>query len=529
MRNNSVYLRPNALAEPLFNQWYAWSYLLSPATASMYMRNWHMKLMQSFVAAPQTHAAALKNPSMIGGPFINYDASRVGEVRELMDRTARENRHVLEFSEALQSLDDTLTTEAAGYSLESLYSNVPDLLKGYVELVYDLNNHASVRLIEGLLYKSRYYNKASQSIALSLVEKDGRDFVFSTPRLKEKGGLHLNIAFDDPALDELFKMREQARPFGHIKDALKVGEEDGPLLSTFFTSEAPRPGSRYEGDGVRVRYFGHACVLIESEEVSILSDPIISYEYESDVARYTYSDLPEVIDYVFITHNHQDHCLFESLLQLRHKVKTLIVPKGGGGLLTDPCLKSILQNAGFKNVVEIDEMETLEIEGGSILGLPFLGEHADLNIRTKMAFRVNLKGRSILCAADSNNIEPRLYEHIHESTGAIDVLFLGMECVGGPMTWLYGPLLTRPLSRKMDQSRRFDGSDYQKALQIVDRMKPAHVYVYAMGHEPWLTFLTSIQYNDDSRQIVESDRLVEDCRSKGIASERLFGRKEIHL
>jgi L-ascorbate metabolism protein UlaG (beta-lactamase superfamily) len=527
--SSSVYLKPNVLAEPLFNQWYAWSYLLSPATAAMYVRNWHMRLMQSFVAAPQTHTAALKNPAMIGGPFINYDASRVGEIRELMDRTARENRHLIEFSEALQALDETLSTEATGYSLESLYPRVPDVLKGYVELVYDLNTHASIRLIEGLLYKSRYYNKASQAISLSLVEKDGRDFVFSTPRLKEKDGLHLNIAFDEPVINELFKMREHAQPFGYIKEALKVSEEDGPLMSTFFTSEAPRPCSRYDGDSVRVRYLGHASILIESKEVSILSDPIISYEYDSDVARYTYADLPGTIDYVFITHNHQDHCLFESLLQLRHKIKNLIVPKSSGGSLMDPCLKSILQNAGFKNVVEIGEMETLEVEGGSILGLPFLGEHADLNIRTKMAFQVNLKGKSILCAADSNNIEPMLYEHIYEATGALDMLFLGMECVGGPMTWLYGPLLTKPLSRKMDQSRRFDGSDYQKALQIVERMKPAHVYVYAMGHEPWLTFLTSIQYNDDSRQILESNNLVEDCRSKGIISERLFGRKEIYL
>jgi hypothetical protein len=81
----------------------------------------------------------------------------------------------------------------------------------------------------------------------------------------------------------------------------------------------------------------------------------------------------------------------------------------------------------------------------------------------------------------------------------------------------------------MDQSRRFDGSDYEKAIQIVDCLRPEQVYVYAMGQEPWLTFLTSIQYTPESRPIIESDKLVETCRRRGIAAERLFGRKEIFL
>lgn len=221
--------------------------------------------------------------------------------------------------------------------------------------------------------------------------------------------------------------------------------------------------------------------------------------------------------------------MFETLLQLRHKIGEIIVPKNSGGGLADPSLKHILSNIGFKRVREIDEMESIEVEGGHIIGLPFLGEHADLNIRTKIAHLVSLKGKSILCAADSNNVQPKLYEHIHELIGDVDVVFIGMECDGGPLSWLYGPLLTRPLSRKHDQSRRLDGSDYEKAMKIVDRLKPRQVYVYAMGQEPWLTYLTSIKYTEESRPIVESNKLVEACRSKGLESERLFGHKEITL
>ena len=528
MRNEPLYLKQNVLVEPLFNQWYAWPYLISPATAAMYIVN-HLKIMQSFVAAPQIHIAALKNPAMRGGPFINYDAGKAAGIKELVEKTSKDHAPLLELAGAIQKMNATLATEASGFSLEPLYEKVPEPLKGYVELMYDLNNHPSLRFIEGLLYKSPYYNEASQSIALSLVTQDERPFALSTPNLGESGKLYLHLPFRAAALDELFKMKSEPQTFDYIKEVLQVAATDEELFKTFFTTEAPPAPAKYMGDDVRVRYFGHACILVESKETSILFDPLISYDYENEVERYTYRDLPEVIDYVVITHSHQDHCMFETLLQLRHKIKNIIVPKNNGGGLADPSMKFILQNVGFKNVIEIEEMETVEVDGGEIIGLPFLGEHADLNIRTKLAYFVNLKGTKVMCAADSNNIEPSLYRHIRSVTGEVDVLFLGMECDGGPLTWLYGPLLTNPLARKMDQSRRLDGSDHSKGMDIVKQLNAKQVYIYAMGQEPWLTFLTSIQYTPESRPIVESDKVVAECRSRGILSERLFGHKEIIL
>src|SRR5262249_2692802 len=157
-------------------------------------------------------------------------------------------------------------------------------------------------------------------------------------------------------------------------------------------------------------------------------DPVLSYTYESNIPRYSYQDLPDSIDYIVITHNHQDHILFETLLQIRHKVKNIIVPSNSGGLLQDPSIKLILQNIGCKNVMELSEMESVEWESGSITALPFLGEHSDLNIRSKAAYFVQIGNRSLLFAADSCNIEPRLYERLHAEIGDIDTLFLGMEC-----------------------------------------------------------------------------------------------------
>ncbi|HEX8179147.1 MAG TPA: MBL fold metallo-hydrolase [Pyrinomonadaceae bacterium] len=529
MTGEKMYLRGNVLAEPLFNQWYAWPLLIPPASAAMFVANFHLKVMQSFISAPQMHQAALKNPAMRGGPFIGYDESRVPEIKALLERTTRAQAQLLELAAAIQQLDELLTREASGASLEPLYAQVPDMLRGYVELVYDLNHSPSIRFIEGLLYKSPYYDRAAQTMALSLSTGDERPFALSTPLLLDDAHLSLRVPFDAPALDALFQLKLEPQPPGYLHELFGLDARERELFARFLTTDAPRRTSRYTGDAVRIRYLGHASLLIETRETSILIDPVLSYETSAGLYRYTYADLPERIDYVLITHNHQDHCMFETLLQLRPRIGQIIVPRSGGGTLPDPSLKLILQQIGFARVSEIDELEVIEIAGGTLTGVPFLGEHADLNIRTKIAHLINLKGRTILCAADSNNVEPRLYEHIRQLIGSVDVLFLGMECDGGPLSWLYGPLMTRPLARRQDQSRRLNGSDCDRGLSIVNCLHPTQVYVYAMGQEPWLTYLTSIQYTPESRPIVESNRLVNVCRTRGIESERLFGHKEIGI
>ncbi len=313
-----MYLKQNVLVEPLFNQWYAWPYLISPATAAMYVGT-HLKLMQSFASAPQIHVAALKNPAMRGGPFISYDTSKAPAIKALLEKTTKENTALLELAAAIQKTNAMLANEATGFSLEPLYEKVPEPLKGYIELLYDLNNKPSLRFIEALLYQSRYYNEASQSIALSLVEHDERPFTLSTPNLDDKRKLYLHVPFRSAALDDLFRMKTAPNSFDAIKKALNVPEADEELFHSFFTSEPAPVRPRYDGEDVRVRYFGHACILIETSETNVLFDPLISYNYDNGIERYTYSDLPEVIDYLVITHNHQDHCMFETLLQLRHK------------------------------------------------------------------------------------------------------------------------------------------------------------------------------------------------------------------
>ncbi|OQP61089.1 polyketide synthase [Niastella vici] len=528
MNGKKVYLKPNVVLEPLVMNWYAWPHLISPATLAMNIVGRHLKIMNSYIRSPEIHRKATLDPKMRGGPFMDYKESRQQEIRQLKQETIVQQSRQIELAEAIVELDEMIRRNAKGASMESLYEKVPDLLKGYVELVYDLNNNASFRLFESLLYNSEFYNKSFQSIALWTTCNDERPFCLSVARLEEPGVLQLNIPFEHEGVDALSRMKKEAAPLEEIAALLNVPAEKRPLFNSLFTEEQPPAYNRYSGDKARMRYFGHACILIETSEISILVDPVISYYgYDYSVDRFTDADLPDHIDFVLITHNHQDHILFETLLPLRHRIGTIIVPKTTSGALQDPDLKKMFNAIGFKNVVEIDDMEKLEFGEVAVRGIPFTGEHSDLNIRTKSCYHVAVEKFTFLLMADSRIVEPRLYGHVHDLIGDVDVLFLGMECDGAPLSWLYGPLLTEELSRDKDQSRRLSGSDCKKGMALVDIFRPAEVYVYAMGQEPWIEFISSIKYTPESNPIIQSDKLIAECTAQGRVAERLFGEKEL--
>lgn len=523
-----MFLKTDVVIEPLIEGWYAWSHLIFPPTAALNIVNRHLEIMDSYILAPDLHANAVRNPNMRGGPFIDYTRNRVEEVVELKKQTQVNQKDLITLAGDLKMLDHILNVEAKGQSLESLYKKIPVALQGYIELFYDRFNNPGYRFFESLLYSSRYYNENSQGIALWATENDSRPFCLSTPRLTEKNILCVETPFANKAIDELARMRRTSNSYEYIKDLLKISGSNESLFKTFFTGEEPVKYAKYQGDKIRMRYFGHACILLETKDVSILIDPLISY-YGTylDIAHYSDLDLPDVIDYVIITHNHQDHVLLETLLAIRHKVRHIIVPQTSSGRLEDHSLKLMLNKIGFENVIALEEMECVRFEDTIITGLPFTGEHCDLNIQTKLCYHVNINNFKLLFLADSRIVVPELYRHIAKETGKVDVMFLGMECDGAPLSWLYGPLLSKKLAKEHDQSRRLAGSDCEKGMSLVEIFNPSETYVYAMGMEPWLEYISSVKYTDASNPIIQAKKFVQQCISRGITSELLFGEKEI--
>ena len=524
-------IRPNLQLEPLSNQWYVSLPMLAPIPHAMVISNSYIPIMESYIEAPEEHLSLSQDPSMIGGPFINYDRDRSKEILDLLERIKSSQNHLIEFSNAIKAFTLSLNNRVNGFSLEAEYNNLPDILKGYVELVYDMSNRPSMRFIEPLLYKSKYYSLDTQSVCCSLVNKDKRPFVLSTPRLLDDTRIQINLPFKSQYYDDLSRMREIPNSFSDIIEKLNIPLDKINLFESFveFASN-PKESVDYKGKDIRIRYFGHACLLIEYNGISILTDPFISYDYPTENHRFTFSDLPSSIDYVLITHGHLDHIVLETLLQLRYKIKNVVVPKNSGSIYADPSLKLLLHHLGFTSIIEVDELDEISVnQNVQISVMPFLGEHHDLNIKAKVAYLLTVEDKKIYIAADSSNLDPYLYDHIRDLYGRIDILFLGMECDGAPLSWFYGPLMPERLDRDNDYSRQGSGSDFKKAIAIVDSLGPSKAYVYAMGMEPWFTYVLGLNYEKNSKQLLESDKFIKECSSRGILSERLFMKKELIL
>jgi L-ascorbate metabolism protein UlaG (beta-lactamase superfamily) len=332
--------------------------------------------------------------------------------------------------------------------------------------------------------------------------------------------------FADAFVDAIFATRDTPRRGDELRQLFGERASSGGLtLEDLFTTRPPPVRHTPVPGDLRVSYLGHAGLLVESARTSILVDPVIAARDVQHGERVlSFSELPPVIDYVCLTHTHMDHVCLETLLQLRHKIRNVLVPKNSGGSLVDPSLKLMLGKLGFR-VQEMEEMEQLACADGTIRCLPFLGEHADLNIRSKAAWFFEFAGKRIFSGADSSSLDERMYERIARVTGLVDMLFIGMECVGAPMSWLYGSLFTKPIPRVINESRRFNGSDCASAEKMIAIFKPSEAYIYALGMEPWFKYFMGMDYDEDARQMQESDRLLASCSARGVAAERLFAKR----
>ena len=523
-----MYLKHNVKLAPHIWSWYAWSHLISPHTAGMNVVERHMKIMESFIEYPDMHYEAINTRGMIGGPFINLPPSKQPIIKALFEKTKKECAKLIQLDADIKAFDKMLQEKAVGGSLEEYYKLLPESLQGMVELAYDMNSHPQIRFIEPILYQ-RYYDESAQSISLSEIVDDSRPFCLSTPDINDDAALQLKIPFSSKVIDKLMKMKSVSSDPLALVDELNVKPDDVERYMRLFTEEPPiKKDNEFHGVGVRIRYFGHACMLLQTKDVSILIDPVLGYNYDGlQTDRFTYVDLPETIDYVLVTHNHQDHFLLEVLLQLRSRIKNFIVPTTNEGSIADPSMKLVLQHLGFSNIRTLQALDEIDLGGGNkITALPFLGEHGDLDIRSKLGYHVNLCNLSMMFLADSNSLDGRLYDYIFEHTGPVDMMFIGMECVGAPLSWLYGPLLSKPLSRDNDRSRRLSGSNYKKALEIIEKSGAKEVSVYAMGMEPWLGYVMAVDYKPTSLPMLESDKLVEHCSQHKIKSQRLYGKQE---
>jgi L-ascorbate metabolism protein UlaG (beta-lactamase superfamily) len=524
MGDEPQFLRPNVIIEPLVDGFYAWLHAVAPVQAAMNLAFLQLPLLESYLQSPQVHINASRNPALRGGFFVGIEESRAAEVRDLTDSIKRDRAPMLRFAQAIAEAEDTVRQGATGFDLTPLYPKLPAELSGVVEIAYDTSNQASLRFIEPLLYHSSAYTEDRQSVQLSLDSGVERPFILSTPRLSSPDVVDLRIPFRHPGLEELFRARVHGSTLARLRDALELDDVQAAGLDGLLAAAPDLGSDRHVDSGGRIRYYGHACLVLQTPEAAIVTDPFISAD-STAADRFTYRDLPDYIDLVLITHGHQDHIVLETLLQLRGRVGAVVVPRSSRGNLPDPSLALCLSHLGLP-VLEVDDFTEVEFPGGKVIATPFLGEHADLDIRGKSTYCVELAGRRVFAGADSSGIEPKLYRYIREHVGPVDLAFLGMECAGAPLTWLYQALLTKPVTKKMSDSRTLSGSNAAQAAAIMTELDASEAYVYAMGEESWLGHVMATSYNEDSYQIQQVEEFMTWCASQGIKSGHLLGQHE---
>lgn len=518
-------LRSSVKIEPMIDRWHAWTHLLGPAQQAMNLAYRYLPALESFVASPSVHIAATHNPEMYGGPFVDLSIDSLGEVSAYLSDIKERRAEALRFAEEYRQFDRRLLSVAQGYSLNEYKLELPDTLKGRVELVYDLNKHPKIKILEEMFAEDDMGLRESEGVLLHETPDPDRPFFLSTPKLYDAEGLFIGAPLGSAGVMRLCEARSRPVDLVELSEQLKV-----PLgaLAPYFTSEsANRTAEKYDGPGMRIRYFGHASILIETKNSAILVDPTFASERSSTGEHLSFDDFPAEFDAVLISHGHQDHMSAEALMLLRHRTKKIIIPRNNAGELADPSLRIALERLGFTSIVETAPLQRLSVGDASITTLPFSGEHCDLDVHAKQCFLLEAAGIKVGMFVDSDAIDIDVYRRLAHRLQGMEILFVGMECNGAPLSWLYGPLTSSGVTKREDNSRRLSGANCGQASALVDLLKPRQAYVYAMGQECWMRPLMGLNYKPDSIQLLESMRFVERCTAGGITSERLFGAKEL--
>jgi L-ascorbate metabolism protein UlaG (beta-lactamase superfamily) len=108
------------------------------------------------------------------------------------------------------------------------------------------------------------------------------------------------------------------------------------------------PPARVEGDRMLVTWIGHASVLVQTQGLNILTDPVWSDNAgpfglgpkRVTVPGVAFDHLPK-IDLVLVSHNHYDHMDLKTLARLWHRDRPLVVTSLGND--------SILRQAGVES------------------------------------------------------------------------------------------------------------------------------------------------------------------------------------
>ncbi len=255
------------------------------------------------------------------------------------------------------------------------------------------------------------------------------------------------------------------------------------------------PPRRVEGEEMRVTWIGHATVLIQTQGLNILTDPIWSERASpfrfagpkrARAPGVRFQDLPP-IDLVLVSHNHYDHMDLPTLRRLWERDRPLIVTSLGND--------RILEGEGIESAAR-DWTETVPVKPGVDVVVE-RNHHwgsrwgTDRNRALWSGFTVRLPGGNIFFAGD---------------TGFGDGSWVAEAAARGPVRLAILPIGAYEPRDFMKKSH----VNPEEAVRIFEALDPAA----ALGIH-WGTFQLTFEPIDEPRQRLEALK-----KARGIASGR---------
>jgi L-ascorbate metabolism protein UlaG (beta-lactamase superfamily) len=258
-----------------------------------------------------------------------------------------------------------------------------------------------------------------------------------------------------------------------------------------------RPPARVEGNRMLATWIGHATVLVQTNGLNILTDPIwsnraspFSFAGPKRVRApgIRFEDLPK-IDVVLVSHNHYDHLDLPTLKRLWERDRPAIVTSLGND--------AILAREGI-GAIGADWRAALPI--GANARIRILRNHhwssrwgVDRNRALWSAFSIELPGGAIFFAGD---------------TGWGDGRWVDEAARGGPYRLAIVPIGAYA-PRDFMKANHIDPTE---AVALFEALKPAA----GLGIH-WGTFQLTFEPIDEPRQRLEALK-----RARGIAPGRFF-------
>jgi L-ascorbate metabolism protein UlaG (beta-lactamase superfamily) len=138
--------------------------------------------------------------------------------------------------------------------------------------------------------------------------------------------------------------------------------ESSPPQPNALLNRAQRP---------RVTFLGHTSLLFQSARSAIVMDPLHLPEAGQPATFRDVARMP--LAGICCTHNHWDHCDFQTLLWFPKDVP-VFVPKIERGNVLNPPMVEALRSLGFHDVREVTHWDPIRIDDIEFIPTPFHGE-----------------------------------------------------------------------------------------------------------------------------------------------------------